>query len=135
LSPIALTKDFHRRFYFVRNNLRASVPNVIHAVRWSTRQTDLKLRNWPRLQRINRKKRQNMKFTKFGVAFVLATFATLTIHAASAAGTSVFLAYSSPNVPVAPPAVPEPSTIFSGALLLIPLGAGMLRAYYKNRGK
>ena len=71
-----------------------------------------------------------MKLTflkKFGVASVLASFATLTLHAA---GPSVFLAQVQP-----PPAVPEPSTIISGALLLIPLGAGMLRAYYKNRGK
>jgi hypothetical protein len=61
-----------------------------------------------------------MKFTKLGVACVLAAFATLNLQA----------------VPAAPvPAVPEPSTIFSGALLLIPLAAGMARAYYKNRKK
>jgi hypothetical protein len=60
---------------------------------------------------------------KFGAAFVLAAFAMLTLHA-----------QANPSGPP-PPAVPEPSTIISGALLLIPLGAGMLRAYYKNRGK
>ena len=59
---------------------------------------------------------------KFGAAFVLTAFATLAVHAQSA-----------PSGP--PPAVPEPSTIISGALLLIPLGAGMVRAYYKKRGK
>ena len=53
----------------------------------------------------------------FGAAFVLTAFGTLTVHAQSA------------------PAVPEPSTYVSGALMLIPLGAAMLRAYYKNRGK
>ena len=55
---------------------------------------------------------------KFGAAFVLTAFATLTVHAQ-----------------VAPPAVPEPSTYISGALMLIPLAAGVLRVYYKNRGK
>jgi hypothetical protein len=53
----------------------------------------------------------------FGAAFVLTAFGTLTVHAQTA------------------PAVPEPSTYVAGALMLIPLGAGMLRAYYKNRRK
>ena len=56
---------------------------------------------------------------KFGAAFVLTAFAMLTAQA----------------TPVGTAPVLEPSTIVSGALLLIPLGAGMLRAYYKNRRK
>lgn len=36
-------------------------------------------------------------------------------------------------VPVAP--VPEPSTVISGALLLLPLSVGAARAIFKNRGK
>jgi hypothetical protein len=58
---------------------------------------------------------------KFGAAFVLTAFATLAVHAQAA--------------PSGPPAVPEPSTYVAGALMLIPLGAGMVRAYYKKRGK
>jgi hypothetical protein len=53
----------------------------------------------------------------FGAAFALTAFGTLTVHAQSTAP------------------VPEPSTYVAGALMLIPLGAGLLRAYYKNRGK
>ena len=64
---------------------------------------------------------------KFGAALALTAFAMFT----STAGASVLFAQALPPSTT----LPEPSTIISGALLLIPLGAGMLRAYYKNRGK
>jgi hypothetical protein len=64
----------------------------------------------------------------FGAACVLTAFAMFT----STADASVLFAQVSP-MDTRP--VPEPSTYVAGALMLIPLGAGMLRAYYKNRRK
>ena len=63
--------------------------------------------------------------SKFVMTSVFAIAATLSLHAA---GTSVtFAAMVTP--------VPEPSTYVAGALMLIPLGAGLARAYFKSRKK
>jgi hypothetical protein len=58
---------------------------------------------------------------------------TLTTIIGTVIGALPLITLASPGPPTPPTDLPEPSTIFAGALLLVPIGVGAVRALRKLR--